>query len=68
MLKELPRPFPRRLSPRSKAVFHRQEPPIHQEQGRGSGSTSKVCTCRQEVCTWSSLSFTCTGSQVNGSP
>jgi len=55
MLKELTRPSPRGLAPRSKAVFHRQEPPIHEGQGRGSGSTSRRMLLVLLV-------FTCTGS------
>ena len=47
-------PKPNDLTRRSKAVFHRQEPPVHKEQGRGGSSISKrmhlflfllVCTC-----------------------
>ena len=62
MLKELKRPFPRRLAPGSKAVSHRQEPPIHEGQGRGSGSTSRRMHLLSRGMLLVLLVFTCTGS------
>ena len=61
MLKELT-PLSRRLAPRSKAVFHRQEPPIHEGQERGSGSMSRRMHLLSRGMLLFLFVFTCTGS------
>ena len=59
---ELTPTFPHRLAPRLKALFHRQEPPIHEGQGRGSGSTTRSMLLLSRRMRLFLLVFTCAGS------